>query len=78
MRSGRTGQGVATGAVRALIQAAFSIEGVTYVEIHHDAANAASARVPEKLGFTRLSEQPDVPAAPGEVGIDVTWRLHRT
>ncbi len=78
VRSGSTGQGIATAAVRGLVQAAFSIEGVTYLEIHHDAANTVSGRVPEKVGFTRVFEQPDVPAAPGEVGIDVTWRLHRT
>lgn len=77
VRSGRTGQGIATSAVRGLVQAAFSIDGVTYLEIHHDAANIASGRVPEKAGFTRVCEQPNVPAAPGEIGIDVTWRLHR-
>ena len=76
VRSGRTGQGIATAAVRGLVHAAFSIDGITSLEIHHDAANAASARVPEKVGFTRVGEQPDGPAAPGEVGIDVTWRLH--
>lgn len=77
VRSGRTGEGIATDAVRALIQCAFSIDGVSFVEIHHDAANVASSRVPAKVGFTRVSQRPDEPSAPGEVGIDVTWRLRR-
>jgi RimJ/RimL family protein N-acetyltransferase len=78
IRSGRTGEGIATGAVRALVEAAFSIDGITWLEIHHDAANSASARVAEKAGFTRVAERPDEPAAPSEVGIDVTWRLLRS
>ena len=77
VRSGRTGQGIATAAVRGLVQAAISIDGVTCLEIHHDAANIASARIAEKVGFTRVSERPLVRAAPGQIGIDVTWRLHR-
>jgi RimJ/RimL family protein N-acetyltransferase len=78
VRSGRTGEGIATGAVRALVDAAFSIDGITWLEIHHDLANSASARVAEKVGFIRVCERPDEPAAASEVGVDVTWRLqHR-
>jgi ribosomal-protein-serine acetyltransferase len=77
IRSGRTGEGIATTATRALVQAAFSIDGISFVEIHHDAANVASSRVPEKVGFARVSQRPDTPSTSGEVGIDVTWRLHR-
>jgi ribosomal-protein-serine acetyltransferase len=77
VRAGRTGRGIATSAVRALIQAAFSIDEISHVEIHHGAANTASGRVPDKVGFTRMSEQPDEAVAPGELGIDLVWRLHR-
>jgi RimJ/RimL family protein N-acetyltransferase len=77
VRAGRTGEGIATRAVQALAAAAFSMDAVAYVEIHVDAANTASARVAEKVGFTGVTERPEAPTAPGEVGIDVTWRLHR-
>jgi RimJ/RimL family protein N-acetyltransferase len=77
VRLGRTGEGIATGAARALVQAAFCIDGIGFVELHHDAANIASARVAEKAGFIRVSDEPAEPEAPGEDGIDVTWRLRR-
>jgi ribosomal-protein-serine acetyltransferase len=50
------------------------------VEIHHDAANVASGRIPAKLGYARLGERPAAdlqPAAPGEVGTDVVWQFTR-
>ena len=77
VRTGRTGAGVATEAVRALIHLAFSLDGISHVEIHHDAANIASRRVPEKVGFTLVEERPDDVEAPGEVGIEAVWRLTR-
>ena len=77
VRGDRTRQGIATDAARALVEAAFSIHGITHVEIHHDAANAASRRIPEKLGFTCVGQRPDDVVAPAEVGIDVIWRLDR-
>lgn len=77
VRGDRTRRGIATDAVRALVEAAFSVDGITHVEIHHDAANAASQRIPEKVGFTRVGERADEVAAPGEVGTDIIWRLDR-
>lgn len=77
VRSGRTGAGVATEAVRALVRLAFSLDGIDHVEIHHDVANVASRRVPEKVGFTLAEERADGAEAPGEVGIEVVWRLTR-
>ena len=77
VRAGRTGAGVATEAVRALIRLAFSLDGITHVEIHHDAANLASRRVPEKVGFTLVEERADGVDTPGEVGVEVVWRLAR-
>jgi RimJ/RimL family protein N-acetyltransferase len=77
VRGDRTSQGVAADAAGALVEAAFTVDGITHVEIHHDAANAASRRIPEKLGFTFLGERQAAIVAPAEVGIDVTWRLDR-
>lgn len=77
VRGDRTGRGIATDAVRALVAGAFTVGGVTHVEIHHDAANTASGRVPEKLHFARIGERQDEVLAPAEVGVDVIWRLNR-
>lgn len=72
-----TRQGIATQAARLLADAAFSLSDVTHVEIHHDKANEASAGVPRKLGFTLIDERPDAPTAPGEVGVEMRWRMLR-
>ena len=77
VRDGLTGRGIATQAARQMIERAFAIEGVTYVEIHHDKANLASRRVPEKLGFTLIRERKDQITAPAEIGISCDWRLDR-
>jgi RimJ/RimL family protein N-acetyltransferase len=78
VRGDRLGQGIATRAVAALTEAAFSVEGVDHVEIHHDVANVASRRVPEKNGFELVGESSDEAAAPSEVGVTLIWRLRRT
>ncbi len=72
-----TGRGLATEASRVLTQAAFALDGITHVEIHHDKANVASGRVPQKLGFTLVCETEDEVSAPAESGIDCQWRLER-
>lgn len=46
------GRGYATEAAGAMVRIAFEIEKVDRVEIHCDAPNEASARIPAKLGFT--------------------------
>ena len=46
-----TGQGLATEAAGALVAIAATLPGMTHVEIRCDAANAASAAVPRRLGF---------------------------
>ena len=46
-----TGQGLATEAAGALLAIAATLPGMTHVEIRCDAANAASAAVPQRLGF---------------------------
>ncbi|HUZ55261.1 MAG TPA: GNAT family N-acetyltransferase [Streptosporangiaceae bacterium] len=75
-----TGRGIATDAAAALTDAALALPGIDWVEIHHDAANMASGRIPAKLGYARLGERParDLwPAAPGETGTDVVWQFTR-
>ncbi len=54
-----TGRGVATSAAAALTDAALALPGVDRVEIHHDVLNAASERVPAKLGYCLHRRGPD-------------------
>jgi ribosomal-protein-serine acetyltransferase len=80
VHSGWTGRGIATDAAAALTDAALALPGIDRVQIYHDAANTASGRIPAKLGYARLGEQParDLWAAtPGESGTDVVWQLTR-
>lgn len=71
-----TGRGIATRAVRALMDEAFRI-GADYVEIAHDLANHASGAVPRRLGFTKVKQRPSPKRAPASTGVDVVWRYHR-
>src|SRR5262252_8382575 len=78
VHAGWTGRGIATDAAAALTAAALALPGINRVEIHHDAANLASGRIPAKLGYARLGEQParDLwPRAPGETGTDIVWQF---
>jgi RimJ/RimL family protein N-acetyltransferase len=68
-------RGYATELAAALTSASFEVPGIGRVEIHHDRANRASRRIPERLGFTLLAEQPDGARAPGEEGVDCTWSM---
>lgn len=72
------GNGYAQELARALTDAAFGLEGVDRVEIHHDKANARSRGVPRALGFDPGPERPDEVTAPAEVGIDCTWSISRS
>jgi ribosomal-protein-serine acetyltransferase len=78
VRIGRTGRGYATAAARALVDMAFAMPKVTHVEIHHDVANPASGRVPEKLGFVHVRDEAHAIEAPGETGTQRIWRLERS
>jgi ribosomal-protein-serine acetyltransferase len=73
-----TGRGYATVAGERLTDVAFRLRGTTHVEIHHDTANVASGRVPAKLGFRVVGDEPDRPMAPGEVGVKRIWRTTRS
>lgn len=77
---GWTRRGFATAAASALIRQAFALPAVDLVEIHHDEANKASGAVPRRLGFTEVERRPvpDGPTSPGEVGVEVIWRLLRS
>ena len=57
----QTGRGLATRAAEALTQVAFDVLRVDRIEIRCDRANAASVRIPERLGY-RLVDAPDAPA----------------
>jgi ribosomal-protein-serine acetyltransferase len=72
------GQGVATAAADALTGAALGLPGTDRVEIIHDLNNAASARVPRKLGCARVgTEAGRLEPAPGECGTTAMWRIAR-
>ena len=70
-------RGLATSVARALTDAALDLPDVSYVEIHHDKANVASAGVPRKIGFRLVGEERDRIEAPAEVGIECRWRADR-
>ena len=72
-----TGRGLATAATAALVEQAFGLPGVDWVEIVHDELNLASGQIPRKLGFTEVERRPlDPPSASG-TGTGVVWRLKR-
>jgi RimJ/RimL family protein N-acetyltransferase len=70
-------KGIATEVTATLTTAAFTVPDIERVEIHHDKANAASAGVPRRLGFTLADETQDAVTSPGEVGIDCRWLVTR-
>jgi RimJ/RimL family protein N-acetyltransferase len=70
LAAGQTGRGLATRAASALTRVAFSDPSIDRVEIRCDPRNAASARVPERLGYRIVDSPPD--AASLQV-----WRLDR-
>ena len=66
-----------TEASLALTRHAFRDDTIDRVEIHHDKANVASRRVPEKLGYDLADEYPRTIEAPAESGVTVVWRMTR-
>jgi len=78
VRTDRAGAGVATAAAELLTDAGLAIDGIEIVEIHHDAANVASGRVPEKLGYVEVSRTGVEVDSPGEVGVEVIWEITRS
>ena len=71
-------QGIATRAARALTLAALGLRTIDHLEIHHDTANDASRRVPERLRYTLVGQAPnELPLGLAETGIDDVWRATR-
>lgn len=67
---GHTRRGIATAVTQALVEQALAIAEVEVVRIAHEPNNTASARIPEKLGFTRV-------ASGGDARCNVVWELRR-
>jgi len=60
------------------VRQAFALPEVDRVEIVHDLANTRSGAVPQRLGFTEVERRSRTqPAAAGESGVEVVWRLTR-
>lgn len=59
LRADATGYGYATEAIASLVEMAFTTLGMRRVAICHDPANAPSAGIPRRLGFTSLGVVPN-------------------
>src|SRR5207237_10543833 len=68
-----TRRGIASAAAGALTTTAFGLHGIERVEIRCDATNAASAGVPQRLGFALESTVFRPADAPGETGREMVW-----
>lgn len=67
-----TRSGYATELAAALAATGLQQPGIDRIEIHHDEANVASRRVPERLGFQFAGQQLAGICAPAEVGVQYT------
>jgi ribosomal-protein-serine acetyltransferase len=72
-----TRQGLATRSAAALTDAGLAVPGVNRIEIHHDQGNTFSGRVPPRLGYVRIREEPADAPAPGGTGVHVVWAMER-
>ncbi len=70
-------RGLAGRVSRLLTTGAFTVPGITHVEIHCDEANTASAGVPSKLGFTYVGSIAVPVLAPAETGRHRVYRMTR-
>ena len=75
--AGQAGNGYGTSAGAALTTVALDLPGVSRVEIHCDAANAASAAVARRLGYRLDRIEERRPEAPGESGRLMIWVLDK-
>ncbi len=73
IREGFTRRGFAAEAATALTDLAFTVDGITRVEIRHDRANEASRNVPRRLGYECVREEERTIEAPAETGLDCVW-----
>lgn len=78
VRTDRHGRGYATAAAHAMTEASFAhLADVDRVEIHMDRANAASARVPEKLGYRLVRTDPRDGGGTASTGELLVWIVTR-
>jgi ribosomal-protein-serine acetyltransferase len=73
----RTGLGLATRVAGLLTSSALDLPGVVRTQIACDAANVASVRVAEKLGYVLSATERRPRSAPGESGIHRLYRVER-
>lgn len=71
------GNGYATEVSAALTDLAFTVPDIDRVEIHHDAANVISGRIPARLGFRRIDDLAHPAEAPAESGVRWCWQIRR-
>lgn len=71
------GRGRATAAARALTDAGLGLTGIDQMIIVCDEANARSAAIPQRLGYTLDRVEPRQPEAPGESGRMQFWVADR-
>ena len=78
VHAGHVRRGLATAATAALTAEAFTLPGITRVEIRHDELNTASGGIPRKLGFTLVGSQPGPDPRPdGTEPVDLVWEQLR-
>jgi RimJ/RimL family protein N-acetyltransferase len=72
------GKGLAREAAKALVTAAFGVEGIDRIEIHHDPRNLRSRAIPEALGFAFESlRRRNNTAFAGEFRDSSVWTFYR-
>jgi len=78
LRADRQGYGYAQETTKALVEAAFTVDGIDRVEVHHEPRNVRSGRVPEALGFTFESlRRRDNTTFPGEFRDSRVWVIYK-
>jgi RimJ/RimL family protein N-acetyltransferase len=78
VHAGHMRRGLATAAAAALTAEAFTLPGITRVEIRHDELNTASGGIPRRLGFTLVRTQPGPDPRPdGSNPVDLVWEQKR-
>ena len=78
VHAGHMRRGLATAAAAALTAEAFTLPGISRVEIRHDELNVASGGIPRKLGFTLVGTRPGPDPRPdGTEPVDLVWEKTR-
>ncbi len=76
VRAGWTGGGVATRAAAALTWVGFDVLALDRIEIRCDAANARSAAVPRRLGYSCVGTFEGFCGAPSDSGKTMVWAVN--